>query len=81
MTIICLCMLVRHCRSKWGQANPVLQATLTYTGPNPISMGENKDLLEFLPFISPMFHEFCKNLRTKYDVHNVRPDIFDDERD
>ncbi|KAJ8896280.1 hypothetical protein PR048_001624 [Dryococelus australis] len=58
---------------RWGQANLELQLTLTYTGPIPISMEKKKDLLELLPFISPLFHEFYKNLRAMDDVHNVLP--------
>ncbi|KAJ8885805.1 hypothetical protein PR048_012005 [Dryococelus australis] len=62
-------------------AIPVLQPTLTYTGPNPISVEKKKDLLELLPFIFPLFHEVYKNLRRKDYDHNVLSDVFDDESD
>ncbi|KAJ8880195.1 hypothetical protein PR048_016661 [Dryococelus australis] len=66
---------------RWRQANPVSQPTLTYTGPNQISMEKKKHLLELLPFISPLFHEFYKNLRTKDDVRNILSEVFDNESD
>lgn len=41
----------------------------------PISKEKKKDLMDLLPLIDPIFHEFYKNIKTDGDVSNIDPDL------
>lgn len=46
-----------------------------YNATLPIPNEKKKDLLDLLPLISPMFHDFYKNLKTSNSARNTYPDI------
>lgn len=47
----------------------------------PISKEKKKDLMDLLPLIDPIFHEFYKNIKTDGDVSNIDPDLDSEDPD
>lgn len=52
-----------------------------YDGLLPISKEKKKDLMELLPYISPVYHDFYKNLESTSKKKNVYPDTIVEEQE
>lgn len=60
-------------RGKCKLANTKLQVVSTHA--LPISKEKKKDLMDLLPLIDPVFHEFFKNIETDGNTPNIDPDL------
>ncbi|XP_050305149.1 uncharacterized protein LOC126742537 [Anthonomus grandis grandis] len=49
--------------------------------PNPITEEKKKNLIDLLPYIDNVFHEFYKGLPTQKDLHEILPDIEEIDED
>ncbi|KAJ1524612.1 hypothetical protein ONE63_011096 [Megalurothrips usitatus] len=49
-----------------------------FSGPQPISVQKQKDLLKLLPFLETKYHSFYLNLRTEKSLEDTDPDLPED---
>lgn len=49
--------------------------------PNSITKEKKKNLIELLPYVDEVFHNFYKNLPTQKDLHEILPDIEEMDED
>lgn len=45
----------------------------------PISDEKKKDLMDMLPYISSVYQDFYKNIKSRSDIKNIHPDTIDEE--
>lgn len=64
-----------------GRSDLVLRPQLRYKSPNCITVEKKKDLMDLLQFVSPVFHQFYKELETSKSARNVHPDTIVEETD
>ena len=57
-----------------------LQVPLRYSGPVTIAVEKKRDLMDLLQFISPVFHQFYKELPTSQETYNIMPDSEDEDK-
>jgi hypothetical protein len=65
--------------SRRGRNNVTLKPKLKYTEPNKITKEKKQDLINLLQFISPVFHQFYKDLTTSDSARNTHPDTIEDK--
>ena len=56
---------------KRGKHNPKLEPPQCYSGPQPISEEKKKDIMDLLPYISPVYKQFYMNKKTKSSIKNT----------
>jgi len=51
----------------------------SYNDTLPISDEKKKDLIDMLPYISSVYQDFYKNIKSRSDIKNIHPDTIDEE--
>ena len=65
--------------NKKGKSNVNLIPKNAYDESLAISNEKKKDLIDMLPYISSVYHEFYKNIKSRSDIRNIYPDTIEDE--
>lgn len=64
-----------------GRSDIKLVPQLKYTEPTKITKEKKKNLMDLLAFISPVFHQFYKDLETSNSARNVHPDTIEEDNE